>query len=174
MRDKIKFTDVFLNVDSFKDLYLNPLNVLSQDRLEELYYLLYAQYGNSTIANYDINQWKFRLCAVIHNYGKAWDKRLTLQDSILNLTEEEMRKGSLQISANAENMGDSNITLEGELSKIDQKGNVMYKKGKLEAYSTYRELLEKDVTSWFIAKFNPLFVKFLGKEDTIMYETEEY
>ena len=34
-----------------------------------LYYLLYARYGNTPIANYDENQWKYKMFSIIFQYG---------------------------------------------------------------------------------------------------------
>lgn len=34
-----------------------------------LFYLLYARYGNNPIANYDEEQWKYKMFSIIFQYG---------------------------------------------------------------------------------------------------------
>ena len=50
-----------------------------------LYYLLYARYGNTPIANYDENQWKYKMFSIIFQYGPTWEKRLNIQDTLRGL-----------------------------------------------------------------------------------------
>ena len=47
-----------------------------------LYYLLYARYGNNPIANYDENQFKYKVFSVIFQYGPTWEKRLSIQETL--------------------------------------------------------------------------------------------
>lgn len=42
---------------------------ISDNNATTLYYLLYARYGNTPIANYDVNQWKYKMFSVIFQYG---------------------------------------------------------------------------------------------------------
>ena len=42
---------------------------ISVENAATLYYLLYARYGNTPIANYDITQWKYKMFSVIFQYG---------------------------------------------------------------------------------------------------------
>lgn len=44
-----------------------------------LYYLLYARYGNNPIANYDEEQFKYKVFSIIWQYGPTWQKRLDVQ-----------------------------------------------------------------------------------------------
>lgn len=50
-----------------------------------LYYLLYARYGNTPIANYDEQQFKYKVFSVIFQYGPTWEKRLSVQGILRNL-----------------------------------------------------------------------------------------
>ena len=42
---------------------------ISNQNATTLYYLLYARYGNTPIANYDENQWKYKMFSIIFQYG---------------------------------------------------------------------------------------------------------
>ena len=72
------FTQVFGNAETFLAFLQNngvPLKI-TVENAELLYYLLYARYGNSHIANNDENQFKYRLASTIFMYGPTWEKEL--------------------------------------------------------------------------------------------------
>lgn len=50
-----------------------------------LYYLLYARYGNTPIANYDETQFKYKIFSVIFQYGPTWEKRLSVQATLRDM-----------------------------------------------------------------------------------------
>ena len=50
-----------------------------------MYYLLYARYGNTPIANYDQTQWKYKMFSIIFQYGPTWEKRLGIQTTLRGL-----------------------------------------------------------------------------------------
>lgn len=58
---------------------------ISNQNATTLYYLLYARYGNTPIANYDENQWKYKMFSIIFQYGPTWEKRLNIQDTLRGL-----------------------------------------------------------------------------------------
>lgn len=58
---------------------------ISVQNATTLYYLLYARYGNTPIANYDENQWKYKMFSIIFQYGPTWEKRLSIQDTLRGL-----------------------------------------------------------------------------------------
>lgn len=58
---------------------------ISVQNATTLYYLLYARYGNTPIANYDENQWKYKMFSIIFQYGPTWEKRLNIQDTLRGL-----------------------------------------------------------------------------------------
>lgn len=64
-------TEVWDNVNDFCYDYQHvgiPITI-SVENAATLYYLLYARYGNTPIANYDVNQWKYKMFSVIFQYG---------------------------------------------------------------------------------------------------------
>ena len=58
---------------------------ISNQNATTLYYLLYARYGNTPIANYDENQWKYKMFSIIFQYGPTWEKRLDIQTTLRGL-----------------------------------------------------------------------------------------
>ena len=64
-------TEVWSDASGFLADYQNvgiPTTISNQNATT-LYYLLYARYGNTPIANYDENQWKYKMFSIIFQYG---------------------------------------------------------------------------------------------------------
>ena len=98
-----------------------------------LYYLLYAKYGNSPIANFDITQFKYKMFSIIFQYGPTWEKKLELQAKVRGLTETEIMTGAKAIYNSA--LNPSTAPSSEELPYINAQNTTNYRKSKLEAYS---------------------------------------
>ena len=133
-------------------LHLN--NSLSDKDATTLFYLLYAKYGNNPIANYDVNQFKYKLWATIFQYGPAWAKKLDIQNKVRELTDDEIRLGSKAIYNHAYNPSTdpSTASLE-ELTAINEQNTTNFKKSKIDGYMGLWQLVVSDVTNEFLKKF---------------------
>lgn len=101
------FTDIYESATDFATDY-NGLGVpttISSTNVTTLYYLLYARYGNSPIANNDENQFKFKLFTTIWQYGPVWEKKLDIQTILRGLTEDQLRAGATDILTNTGTVG---------------------------------------------------------------------
>ena len=80
MSQTITFSQVWDKYSKFKTDYdASPFTgIITNNNLEILYYLLYAKYGNSPIANFDETQFKYKLFSLIFQYGPNWEKELLL------------------------------------------------------------------------------------------------
>lgn len=80
-------TDVWSEASAFLTDYQNAgiPTTISNQNATTLYYLLYARYGNTPIANYDENQWKYKMFSIIFQYGPTWEKRLDIQTTLRGL-----------------------------------------------------------------------------------------
>lgn len=80
-------TEVWSKASDFLTDYQNAgiPTTISNQNATTLYYLLYAKYGNTPIANYDENQWKYKMFSVIFQYGPTWEKRLDIQTTLRGL-----------------------------------------------------------------------------------------
>lgn len=80
-------TEVWSQASDFLTDYQNAgiPTTISVQNATTLYYLLYARYGNTPIANYDENQWKYKMFSIIFQYGPTWEKRLNIQDTLRGL-----------------------------------------------------------------------------------------
>lgn len=170
------FADIYTKIQTFKEDYANcgiPTTI-SDDNLTTLYYLLYARYGNSNIASSDETQFKYKVFSTIFMYGPAWQKRLDIQQKLVNLSDDEMVKGTTAIHNSALNpsTSPSTQTLE-ELNYINSQNTTKYKKSKIEGYATLYALIETDVTEEFIGKFKKLFITIVEPELPLWYTQGE-
>lgn len=170
------FTEIWEDKDDFLADYGNAgiPTTISTSNATTLYYLLYAKYGNNPIANRDITQFKYKILSIIFEYGPTWEKRLSIQQSLRNLSEEELLRGAKAIYNSALNpsTAPSTASLE-ELDYINAQNTTNYKKSKMEAYAQLWELLNTDVTSAFVEKFKVCFKQFVRPERPLLYVTEE-
>lgn len=169
------FTDIFPDYDTFQDEYDDTAfeGMITDANCEILYYLLYARYGNSSIASSDETRFKYSLFALIFQYGPAWEKKLALQQTLRGLTQDQLRLGSKLINNHVANPGDTASTASlDELTGVDDQNTSTYRKGILESYNLLIELLEDDVTESFIRKFQKLFLQFVNPEVPLWYESE--
>lgn len=174
--DSPTFTEVWNNVDDFLNDY-NDVGIptkISQENVTTLFYLLYAKYGNSTIAFTDVGQFKYNVMSIIFMYGPTWEERLSLQEKLRNLSDEEIAQGSKAIYNQALNPGTAPTTANlEELNFINSQNTTNYKKGKMEAIALKWDLLATDVTNKFLTKFKPLFRKILDPLNGVKFITEE-
>lgn len=170
-----KFTDIYPDVTTFTNDYNNigiPTTITSEN-ISTLYYLLYAKYGNSHIANSDETQFKYKLFGTVFSYGPTWEKRLDMQNELRTMSDDELIKGSKQIVNHSYNpsTAPSTATLE-ELTTINEQNTNNYKRSKLDAYAFLWDLLATDVTTEFINKFKSLFLIIVEPQLPLWYVTE--
>lgn len=169
------FTDIYESVNDFVYDYNNigiP-KIISVDNVTTLYYLLYARYGNSPIANYDENQFKYKVFSIIWQYGPTWEKRLSVQTTLRSLSEEDLLKGAISIYNHAYNPETAPSTVDtDQLNYVNDQNVSKHTKNKLAAYSELLSLLETDVTGEFLNRFSICFKKF-ARPGTYLYVTEE-
>ena len=174
------FTEIFPDYSTFETEYTaSPLkDAITNDNLEVLYYLLYARYGNSPIANYDENMFKYKLFGVIWQYGPTWEKRLDIQGKLRDLSKKDILTGSKAIYNHAFNPaeiaseGASATTKQPELQYINDQNVTNYEKSKMDAYMQLWDLLDTDVTSEFINRFAKLFKQFV-RPGALLFEDED-
>lgn len=169
-----KFTEIWENVEAFLADYKQAgiPQLISETSATTLYYLLYARYGNSTIASSDENQFKYKVFTYIFMYGPTWEKRLEIQKAIRELDIEEIKKGSIAIYNKALNpeTAPSTQTLE-EIEMINEQNVNKYKRSTAEAYGLLIGLLQTDVTAYFLDRFRDLFLIIVEPELPLWYVT---
>lgn len=170
------FTDIFPNVETFTTEYQNagiPPMLSEESSVTTLYYLLYARYGNSSVASSDENQFKYKLWTIIYSYGPSWEKRVEIQKNLRELTENDLITGATTIYNHSFNpsTAPSTSTLD-ELTTIDDQNTTKAKRSKLDAYAYLWDLLDTDVTTEFLNRFQNLFLRIVEPELPLWYVTE--
>lgn len=128
------FSELFDDYSDFKTEYTStqkfPMVIDAADteshvsNLQILYYLLYARYGNSPIANYDENQFKTKLGAVIWQYGPTWEKKIDIQSTLRGLTEAQIKAGAIRAITNTGTVGNSGSNTYNNLTSTDSGADV--------------------------------------------------
>ena len=169
------FAEIWNEEEAFESDYNDNgiPTTISNVSIKTLFYLLYARYGNSNIASSDENQFKYKVFSTIFMYAPAWEKRLEIQKKLINLTDEEIIKGSTAVYNSALNpsQAPSTDTLE-EIAYINQQNTTKYKKSKMDAYATLYSLIETDVTEQLIERFKKLFITVVEPDGPLWYKTE--
>lgn len=164
------------SADKFVTYYHNIgiTPIISDDTATNLFYLLYAQYGNNHIASSDEHQFICRVFSLVYMYGPTWEKRLDIQAKLRGLSDADLLQGAKHIYNHAYNPGDDPSTgsLE-ELDAINEQNTQNYKRSKLDAYGALWDLLSIDVTKAFLDKFQSLFIKVIASGRPLLYVTDE-
>lgn len=170
------FADIFPSLEDFRTDYENTGLTISFNNyltLAQLYYMLYAHYGNSHVAMSDENQFKYYMWSIIYQYGPTVLKKREIQIKLTEMTDEQITVGGKAIYNHSYNPGTapSTSTLE-ELLTINDQNTTNYKKSLLEGYAMLNDLLDSDVVDEFIHKFKRLFLTVVAADYPLLYVTE--
>ena len=171
-----KFTDLYPDADTFVTAYnMNPLKTdeLDDDRISEIYYYLYCEYGNNVIGPSDENRFAFKVFSIIRQYAPTMFRELAIQKELRTATTEDLRKGTKAIHNHAENpqMAPGTGTLE-ELSYIDNQNTSNLIKGTIETLMDLKEGLDDGIVDRFIRRFKPLFLMVVTPDLPLWYGSD--
>lgn len=170
-----KFTDIWPDVASFIEDYKNvgiPATV-DDTKINTLYYLLYARYGNSSIANSDETQFKYKVFSTIYQYGPTWARRSQIQDTLRSMDEKTILEGTRAINNHAYNPQQAPSTDTDEmLQYINEQATTKYKKSTLDGYALLWAVLRDDVTEIFLRHFREHFLTVVEPQIPLWYITE--
>lgn len=169
------FSEIFINADAFWEDYQVcsfPKDV-SEENIRLIYALLLAAYGQSSIANETVDQFKIKLWSIVWQYAPTWVTRIDIQKRLRELPLEELKKGGKAIYNRALHPGTepTDASLE-ELDFIDSQNVTNFKKSTPEAMAIQWDLLRDNLTKQFISRFKILFRTILRPEVDSIY-TEE-
>lgn len=169
-------TQIYSTVEEFIEDYKTcglPV-ILSDTSLTTLFYLLYAKYGNSPIANSDENQFKYKMMSIIFQHGPTWEKRLEIQADIRALSLEEARVGFTNINNHALNPDTAPSTQDtNELSYVNDQNVSKSTKSKVDAANDLWYILRTDASTYFLDEFKKLFLKIVRPQHTYIFSTVE-
>ena len=169
-----KFADIWPSADAFiQDYQASAIpQKLKVADATTLYYLLYARYGNSSIANSDENQFKYKVFSTIYIGGATWAKKQEIQDKLREMTEDEILAGTKAINNHAYNpqTAPTTDTVE-ELDYINEQNTTKYKKSKLDGYAMLWAILNDGVTEKFLREFRYHFLVVVEPQLPLWYVT---
>ena len=174
--NKKKLTDIWDSQKAFIEDCKNndiPLKI-TEENCGVLYSMLYAKFGNSPIANYDVNQFKYKVYATIFKYGGEWERKVYIQDKLRELDENEILKANQTIinhAANPDVAPDTKQT--DELAFVSDQNVSKQQLSKLNAYQFYMVALESDYHDEFLKKFEPFFSKFVDSSCEAVYCSDD-
>lgn len=170
-----KFADIWPSADEFiQDYQASAIpQKLKVADATTLYYLLYARYGNSSIANSDENQFKYKIFSTIYIGGATWAKKQEIQDKLREMTEDEILAGTKAINNHAYNpqTAPTTDTVE-ELEYINEQNTTKYKKSKLDGYALLWAILNDGVTERFLREFRYHFLVVVEPQLPLWYVTD--
>ena len=170
-----KFADIWPSADAFiQDYQASEIpQKLEVADATTLYYLLYARYGNSSIANSDENQFKYKIFSTIYIGGATWAKKQEIQDKLRAMTEDEILAGTKAINNHAYNpqTAPTTDTVE-ELNYINEQNTTKYKKSKLDGYALLWAILNDGVTERFLREFRYHFLVVVEPQVPLWYVTD--
>ena len=170
-----KFADIWPSADAFiQDYQASAIpQKLKVADATTLYYLLYARYGNSSIANSDDNQFKYKIFSTIYIGGATWAKKQEIQDKLREMTEDEILAGTKAIYNHAFNPQTAPTTdTVDELEYINEQNTTKYKKSKLDGYALLWAILNDGVTETFLREFRYHFLVVVEPQLPLWYVTD--
>lgn len=168
------FNEFYQSVEEFKEKlgesFFPIQDEVSNDELIIIYGLLTTRYGNSEIANKSLVQFNNKVAYLIYTYAPQYIRKKSIQKTLRNLSDEEIKLGATTINNNAYN-NDSTPTTQSteELTTIAQQHVSKYKRNVIESYSQLYSMLREDYTNEFLNKFQNLFNPVASRQHPIIY-----
>lgn len=178
-----KFSDIFVDADTFLEEWQesgiaeraeDSFNyTLTDGDVRMTFYLLYGRFGNSHIASFDENQFKYKLWTIMFQHGASWAKKIQLQSELRALNLEDIANSkTIHNHSYNPSIEPSTAALE-ELPTINEQNTSTYKKAKGDSYAIFMSLLDTDYTERYLARFKKLFLTFVYPAGPLWYVTED-
>lgn len=137
--------------------------------LEMTYELLLSKYENSHIACLTSDSFIKKVNSTIFMYGPSWVRKLSIQDRLRELSEQEITTGAVSKFTHGYNPSDvpGTANSDTEIETVNEQSLNKYTKGKLDGYANLLELLKEDVTNTYINKFRKLFMLVIDLDDVL-------
>ena len=171
------FAEIYPTADDFKAAYdSNPFATatnINDNEIIKIYYLLYANYGNSSICSSDEYRFELKLFSTIYQYGPIYVQKKIIQEKIVDTPYNDFKAGGKVIYNTAlnPNVAPSTDTLT-ELPYINNQNTNNYVKSDAESMQIKWDLMNDNLESEFLAKFKPLFLKIVNPTVPLWYISE--
>lgn len=170
------FADIFPSAEKFIEEWNDtPFSIeLKEENINygTIFYLLYSEYGNSSIAASDENRFKYQLFSYIYQFAPTWKKELDLQKEIRTKDFEAFKRGNRTIINNASNPSTTPSTRDTEeLPFVNTQNVSKAERSDADAFALIISLLKDDVTKKFINRFTKLFLTIVEPQAPLWYVT---
>lgn len=169
-------SQIYPEYDVFAADYLDsglPNRFKDTDFLKTIYFVLMGEYAHSSIMAMSEDLFRARFLTMIHGYGPQLERELKMQDTLLQMDDAELMVSSKAIYNSSLNPSTAPTTdTLDELPTINQQNTTKHVRSKLDAYEYLGNLLDDDLISKFIKRFNKLFVRVLRTNNPLYYTTE--
>ena len=171
------FAEIYPTADDFKATYdSNPFATatnIGDSEIIKIYYLLYANYGNSSICSSDEYRFELKLFSTIYQYGPIYIQKKIIQEKIIDTPYNDFKAGGKVIYNTALNPNVAPTTDSlTELPFINNQNTNNYVKSDAESMQIKWELMNDNLESEFLAKFKPLFLKIVNPTVPLWYISE--
>lgn len=170
------FCEIWQSTEEFMSDYSEcPLkDAIDEEHQRILFCMLFAKYGEDPIASQNIDQFKYKVFSIIYQYGPTWQRKLEIQERLRGLNEEDIRLGTKTIFNHAYNPSTepSTATMD-ELMTVNEQTANKTKSGLPEAYANLWDMLDANVSTYFLNKFRKCFKTFVLDENPLLYYEED-
>ena len=212
VQDTRTFCEVFPSDEEFADWYehcglpqrLRTGEDYANYGIKTIYALLISNYANDHIASYDENRFKFQVMQIIYEAGPAWQRAMVIQDKLLDMSDEQIHKGSHMDSTNkglwshfdktinnhAEHpdtepsdttitelpyISDQRVQNNNGQSSADGEQHTTWTKDNVKGLIELLYSLDDTLVSRFLLRFKKLFIKIvIDNKPPIVFGTENY
>ena len=164
------FAEVYADEQAFIDEFRNSAytDYITDDKyLKITYALLDSKYHESHISCFDSGSFIKKVNAIIFQYGPNWVRELEIQQSLRQLTEEDITKGAVAKFTHGYNPSTvpGTANSDTEIETVNEQTLNKYTKSKLDGYTQLLSLMVQDVTQTYIGRFSKLFIAVIDTED---------
>lgn len=173
------FYEQYPNADKFVEMWnASPFNIeaMSQQEIENLYYQLVSEYMMSHFAFIEPLQIDLQVAKTIYNYYPNLQKKLQLQQQIIQMTDQDLQDGNIAINSSMSNPDTDEISpSDASLPYTSQKSLQTRKYSKPDRYTRQYNLLVDGLYDVFIKRFKPLFITLIvGTNNMLSMNNDEW
>ena len=179
MYDTKLLSQIWSNAASFVADYnsyeaaINNINKIDEAYVAFTWQLVCSKYANTPIRSNSESQFRLSFFGIMASEAPTWVRRLEIQKSLRELTDDQLSAGDIQISNSASNPDEEPTTNTlDELTYVNHQNTQRQKRSKLTGLALLDGLLQNDLCESYVRKFSVLFKRVYVPAEYI-YVSEE-
>lgn len=171
------FIEVFPTESDFISNWTNSVYkdyITDTASLAIIYDLLLARFQYSHIADINTDSFKRKVNTILFSYAPTFLKKLDMQKTLRELSDDEIRVGTVGKFTRGYNPSDvpGTANSDTEIETVNEQSLNKYTKSILEGYTNLLDLLNTDIVSTFINTFKKLFMTIIDFNDILTLYTD--